>query len=255
MKRFLPLLLASAMMLVAAGAQAQFWAPGNYLTPNWDPATSPMLVDDGTGGDAVAGDGIFTATVVVAAPGAWEFKITDAPDWNNGIWPITGNVWFNTTVANEPVVFTFDTNPHGDGWEPDAMWPNTDHTLGATYTVVGDVGSELGGADWDPAGPLLMHDDGLNGDATAGDGIFTFAGPVSLAGAYQWKVAVDGAWAHQYGTDGPTVNGATQLFTVNNDGDEWIFELDTNTARLRAMENAPVPTEARTWTQIKRDIR
>ena len=251
MRVFLPLLLASFVFFAAGSAVAQpYFAPGSYQ--GWDLNTAPQMVDDGTNGDLVAGDGIYSVTVNIATAGAYEWK-TALSGWSDS-WPHTGNSWFITLADNEDVLLTFDTNAHGDGWAPDSYWPDSDHTVGDTYKVVGDLQDEMGDpGDWDPAnGTLLMHDDGVGGDATAGDGVYTYCGQISTAGDYQWKVAVNGDWAQQFGTDGPSVNAGTWMITVANDNDEWCFYLDVNTGRIYAEESGPVPTQSETWGGIKR---
>lgn len=248
MKTSLPLLLASCMLLVAASVGAQpFYGPGSYQ--GWDINTAIQLVDDGTNGDVASGDGIYSATVNVATAGAYEWKAA-LGGWSDS-WPHTGNCWFITTADNQDVLLTFDVNAYGDGWAADSYWPTSSRTLGTTYTLVGTLQDELGNAsDWDPAGTTVMHDDGLNGDAAASDGIYSYSGQLP-AGSYDWKVAVNGNWAQQFGTDGPSINASTWNITVDQNGDEWVFELDTNTGRVRAMMNAPVPTEPTTWSNIK----
>lgn len=249
MRTFLTLLFASCFVLAAGSAMAAapYYGPGSYQ--GWDIGTAVQLVDDGTNGDLVSGDNIYSATVTIATAGAYEWKAAEA-GWAFS-WPVTGNCWFITTGDNEDVLLTFNENAQGDGWAPDSWWPHSSKTRGATYTLVGSLGDELGGSDWDPAGALLMHDDGLNGDVTAGDGIFTFCGLMSAAGNYEWKVAVNGGWGQQFGTDGPSVNGSTWFIDVINAGDPWCFYLDTNAGRIKANEDAPVPTQQTTWGAVK----
>ncbi len=251
MRTFLTLLFASCFMLVAATAMATppYYAPGDYQ--GWDIGTAVQLVDDGTNGDLVAGDLIYSATVNIATAGAYQWKAAEA-GWAAS-WPGSGNSWFITTADNQDVLFQFyEDVAMGDGWAPDGWWPVTDATVGNTYNLVGSLGDELGGADWDPANAvLIMHDDGLNGDVTAGDGIYTFCGMVSLAGNYEWKVAVNGAWDQQFGVDGPGVNSATWFIDVLNDNDPWCFFLDTNTGRIKAAEDIPVAVESKTWGAVK----
>ncbi len=250
-KSLLALFASSLVLLVAAAAWAQpYYGPGSYQAVPWDIGSAAQLVDDGTNGDVTAGDGVYTATVNVATAGAYEWKAA-VGDWSSS-WPSTGNCWFITSADNQDVVLTFDTNSAGDGWAPDSYWPDADLSVGGSYTLVGELQSELGAAgDWDPASAAThMHDDGLNGDAAAGDGIYTFEGTLP-AGTYQWKVAVNDNWSQQFGTDGPSVNAGTWSVTVNDPTEDWVFQLDTNTGRIYAYHNAPVPTKETTWSRIK----
>ncbi|NIV33272.1 MAG: hypothetical protein GWN58_28645, partial [Anaerolineae bacterium] len=74
------------------------------------------MYDDGTHGDAGAGDGIFTAQVTIGSAGRYEFKVA-VEDWSDGH-PGSGNSWLDTTVDGETVTITFDTNLYTDGWLP-----------------------------------------------------------------------------------------------------------------------------------------
>jgi hypothetical protein len=246
MKNLLPLILASLLMAGTAFATPPYYAPGSYQ--GWDIGLAPQLVDDGTNGDAVASDGIFSRLVTIATAGTYEWKAAEG-GWAAS-WPGSGNCWFITTSDNEDVLFTLDTNAAGDGWAPDSYWPHSSHTRGNTYTLVGSLGGELGGNDWDPAGTLYMHDDGNGGDVLAGDGVYTFCGAVSTAGLHEWKVAVNGGWGQQFGTDGGSVNASTWLVNVLNDGDFYCFVLDLNRGRIRTGDLA-VPTRESSWGTLK----
>ena len=251
MRKLLPLLFATCLLLVAASAGAQpYYAPGAYQ--GWTlPQDAPQLVDDGTNGDVTGADGVYSRLVNIPTAGVYEWKAAIA-DWASS-WPGTGNCWFITTADNQDVLLTFDVNAAGDGWAPDSYWPHSSRTNGSSYKVVGSLQSEMGDAsDWDPfGGTLVMHDDGLGGDEAAGDGIYSYCGSVSTAGTHEWKIAVNADWAQQFGTDGPSVNAGTWFVTVENDGDDWCFELDLNRGRMRATPFSPVPTEVSTWGQIK----
>ncbi len=250
MRISLPLLLAFCLLLVAGAAVAQpYYAPGSYQ--GWTlPQDAPQMVDDGTSGDLVSGDGIYSVTVNIALAGAYEWKAATT-DWASA-WPGSGNCWFITDADNQDVLFTFDTNAYGDGWAADSFWPDSDKTTGGTYTVVGDLQSEIGAAsDWDPTAGTILHDDGLDGDGAAGDGIYTLKAVISAVGSYQWKVAVNAGWAQQFGTDGPSVNASTWAITTTVANEEWYFLLDANTGRIQATMNAPVPVQEKTWGAIK----
>jgi hypothetical protein len=249
MRHLLPLFTLAVLVVAApAFAAAPYYAPGS--SQGWTNAQdAPELLDDGVAPDAVAGDGIYTVNVTIATAGAYEYKVAET-DWAAS-WPGSGNSWFITSADNEVVTIWFDENSYGDGWDPDSYWPMSSHTVGATYTLVGNLGDELGGSDWDPAGSLLLTDDGLGGDITAGDGIYTFCGSVSLAGNYEWKIAVNGGWAQQFGIDGPGINSSTKFFDVLNDNDTWCFMLDLNKGRIRCQMDDAVQIEDSTWGQVK----
>ncbi|NIS21006.1 MAG: hypothetical protein GWN89_14025, partial [Thermoplasmata archaeon] len=63
------------------------------------------MYDDGTHGDVVAADGVYTALVTVATADRYEFKIA-SEDWSTS-YPGSGNSWLDTTTDGETVTITF----------------------------------------------------------------------------------------------------------------------------------------------------
>ncbi len=246
MKKMITFVLACSFVLAAGAAIAQpFYLAGDFN--GWN-ANTDLMFDDGTNGDAVAGDGIHSRLLTIATAGRHEYKNATL-DWAES-WPGSGNNWFITDMDNVEVLFIFNTNAMGDGWLPDSYWGMTDYTFANSHVVVGDLGDELGGTDWDPAGSLVMHDDGLNGDDVAGDGFYTFSASISTAGTFNWKVACNGDWGEQYGSDGPGANSATWAIDVLNPG-ILFFVLDTNTGRIYWGAEAPVANETASWSELK----
>jgi hypothetical protein len=232
-------------IVLSAGAIAQpYTTPGDHN--GWDTVNSPQLVDDGSSGDLVAGDGIFSVLVNIPTAGRYEWKVFPG-DWASA-WPLSGNSWFYTTMDNEDVLFTFNTNTVGDGWLADGNWPYTDHS-DLTYTLVGDLQDDLGDAgDWQNNGTLLLHDDGLNGDSVAGDGYYSFSGNLP-AGTWYWKVVRYGTW-DAIGADGAGINASNMELVLAAPGVAY-FVLDTHLGRLFADAQAPVANEDLNWSTIK----
>ena len=116
----------------------------------WDNTTMP-LYDDGTNGDILAGDNVFSLDTTIAAAGRYEFKVVTCGDWGTA-YP-SNNSWFFTSVANQAIKFTFDTNDHsadaGATFLPTQnivqVWGDT---LPTEFTAVGDW---QGWANPDPA--------------------------------------------------------------------------------------------------------
>ena len=238
--------LMAALTLTAGAASAQYHVAGDFN--GWDANINPMF-DDGTNGDLVAGDGIHTLELEIAAAGRHEWKAAEA-GWANS-WPGSGNSWFITPADNTVVTFTFDTNVMGDGWAPDGNSMNTDYTRGTPYTLVGSLGDELGGNDWDPTGVLQLTDDGVDGDVVAGDGVYTFEAAIGVTGSFEWKIAVNGGWGEQYGVDGPGTNSATWLIDVTDVG-TLTFLLDVNTGRISySLTTEPVDNDESSFGAVK----
>ena len=193
--------------------------------------------DDGLNGDAMAGDGTysFNATVPLGtAPGAKSFPVT-----------ITDAQARSGTSSIALTVQT-PTSPSGTGLATPSSVAATDTTVLTVTTtagtnpastglaVTGDL-SSIGGS-----ATAAFHDDGVNGDAMAGDGIYSFSATIALgtaAGAKNLPVTISDAQSRSgttsigltvlaatapSGTGSASPNagivGATSLFTVTVTG-------------------------------------
>jgi hypothetical protein len=96
---------------------------------NNDPTN--LLNDTGVDGDATGGDGIYTKHVIITAAGTNEAKITETGDWvyqfgSDGIGSNSGNVSFDTTVADEQVRFECNVNDGRMRIVPEGVTPVAD---------------------------------------------------------------------------------------------------------------------------------
>lgn len=258
--KFVSLLLAGAVALAASNAQAQntFNGVDIYVTgdgPAIEPAgfspgdPSNQLLDDGTGGDATASDGIYSRTITAgggdgAARQQWKVAST-------GFSPVSypfglDNGWTVTTNAAS-MDFFFDTNTKGDGFVPD---PDGSTILGILYTVpspvlpadtvavVGGFNGQLGGTDWDAADlTLTMVDDGTGGDTTGGDGIYTYSFTDVTAGNYGYKILMNGAtegFNKQVSVLGFATGGGNLAVNIFDTADNVRILFDSATGRAKA---------------------
>lgn len=183
----------------------------------------PMLRDDGMEGDAVADDGVWTASVLVATPEedlTFEYgAIRGSVDGSDGAWIWIGDNGTVTVPADETgtvtatglvipahgtidLMLTIDVS--NDGANLDPLFQ------GSGYTDVKVKGSAWGWVE------VVMVDDGTMGDETAADGIYTFKLSENLAkhdglllpGAVaQFVFVLDGV---EYKADGaPPATGVT----------------------------------------------
>lgn len=201
--------------------------------------TAEQLVDDGTNGDVTAGDGIFSRLITIATAGRYEFKVT-VDDWSVS-YPAS-NSWIYTTTNNQVVFFTFDSNAHVDLWLPDVNIVNADDQLPPTADVVA-VGDHNG---WNNAGSEVMHDDGLDGDWLAGDGIYVWHTVIAAAGSYAWKATLSGTW-DAWGSDNRAINSANVSYTTNSANEDVYFYFDSNTGRV-ITASQPLPVELISFT-------
>ncbi len=242
MKKLLTVLTLSLVLAAGAAIAQPYYVAGDFQ--GWD-ATTHQMFDDGTNGDAVSGDGIHSLLATVEFAGRHEWKAAEF-GWAAS-WPGSGNSWFYTSADNEAVLFTFNVNTAGDGWLPDGYWPHTDHS--EALTLVGSLQDELGDiGDWNNAGGLILHDDGVNGDAAAGDGYFTYSGSLP-AGYYEWKIVRNGTW-DSISSDGTSVNGPNNVLDLADPCIAY-FVLNASLGRYYAGCEAPVGNEEMNWSDIK----
>ena len=203
---------------------ATFPAPSWFVRGDFNGwGTSDPMYDDGTHGDSAAGDGVYTASVTVAAPGRHEFKVA-SEDWA-AAFPGSGNSWLETTAAGETVTVTLDTTTSADGWLPEtgAIGVSTDP---GTWTAVGDW------QGWDNAAAATAM-------AAAGGGAYELVTAIAVPGSYQFKAVKTGTW-DAVGADGRSVNAATAAFETTAADQQVTFRLDALAGRVQ-VEVAPAP--------------
>src|SRR5215510_10056655 len=135
-------------------------------------SATQQFFDDGTHGDAVAGDNVFSfqATVPVATTAGAKTipaTITDAQSRSG-----SASISLNVTPASTPPTGTGSASPNSLQ-EGNSTLLTVNVTPGSNpastgISVVGDL-SSIGGAATQP-----FFDDGTHGDAVAGDNIFSF---------------------------------------------------------------------------------
>ena len=194
--------------------------------------TAEELVDDGTNGDVTPGDGIFSRLVTIPTAGRGEWKTT-VDDWSTN-YPAS-NSWFITTIDNQEVLITYDSNSYGDGWLPDANIVNVNDQPTSNFVAVGDHNG------WNNAGTEVMHDDGLDGDWLAGDGVYVYHAVIATAGSYNWKAVISGVW-DAWGADNRAIGADNISYTTNSSDEDVFFYLDINTGRVFTSSD-PLPVE------------
>jgi glycosidase len=186
--------------------------------------TADPLFDDGTHGDVIAKDGIYTTQIGIATANRYEFKVATS-DWSTGF-PGSGNSWLETTIADQTVTFTFDANTYSDGWLPatNIIAVNTDPSF---WTAVGDW------QGWDNADPATAM-------SALGGGLYEFTATIAAPGNYQFKAVKTGTW-DAVGADGRSVNAATATFTTVQADQQVTFSVDALAGRVNVEVAAPPP--------------
>jgi hypothetical protein len=213
-------------LLFSVAIHAQAWAVAGAFN-GWNNAIDG-LYDDGTHGDAVSADGIFTGQVTVATAGRYEWKATLWGNWGTA-YP-ANNSWIYTTAANQVVTFTLNTNTYTDTWFPKTNIVNANDNP-APVVAAGTHQS------WNNAGSEVMHDDGLDGDLVAGDGIYTWHTIMASPGNYGWKPVYSGTW-DAWGADNRNMYSADQNYITTEPNQNIYFYLNKNTGRIAVSAQA-----------------
>ncbi len=167
-------------------------APGSYQKAmgcpgDWAPGCLRSWLEDPDG------DGVYTFVANLPA-GSYEVKVAIDESWaeNYGAGGVPGGPNIPFTVGSDcaPTLFSYDSATHllTVGPAPAPAQP-------ASVTVAGSLQSKAGCAgDWDPACALTN----LAFDATGGVWTKSFNLP---AGSYEYKAALNGSWAENYGAN------------------------------------------------------
>ncbi len=249
------LFLAAMMVGLGAAVSAQPWyvtgdvsigaggfSPGTGAPPAGT-ADDLRLRDDGTMGDAVASDGIFSVQVTGLTPsatGSWKV----ATSGFTSVTPTATDNYVLTVPGSGIVTYFLDTNVQGDDFVPDSGSSNT--PLGLAYTdtttipdrvsaattvsLVGAMQDELAaGSDWDASNTTLaLNDAGTGGDTSAADGIWTIQLTGLPSGSYDYKIVLDGAFGpEEIGTAGYATGGGNLSMTSLDVANTITIEFDT----------------------------
>ena len=72
----------------------------------WNNSSTPMF-DDGTNGDIIASDGIYSLVMSVPTAGTYAWKVVECGNWGNT--HPAANSWVTTSAPMQGVTFTLDT--------------------------------------------------------------------------------------------------------------------------------------------------
>ncbi len=210
---------------------------------NWTPADGLVMTSLPDSDSFPDNHLIFHAAMTTTPSESLDYKllINGAKGWGGGneVGNSTGgNLYF--VPDSTFTAFYFDQRDvSGDNWAPATNSVGND--IGYTWVAVGEFQDEAGEtSDWKPDSTVtVMHDDGLNGDASAGDGIYTFefgiGVGVSLSSA-QWKVVRQGGWSdsikfgangwsHDPGDSSNATITAPEYNTITLEFDAWYGHL------------------------------
>ena len=246
----LAILMALSLLLSPAASQAHSAHPSTPASPplaltlagvnwcvagdvnGWNNSSDPMY-DDGTHGDLLAGDGVYSLSLSIASPGTQFWKAVECGNWGNA--HPASNSWVITSAANQTVTFTFDTNDYsanaGIALLPSANIVNVSgDTLPTSFTAVGSF------QGWNNADPNTLMED-------MGNGFYRLVYTIPSPGSYIGKVVATGTW-NAFGADGRSSDALNISFTTTEPEQDVVFLLDSFSGRVLI---APAASSAGTW--------
>lgn len=143
--------------------------PYHAYDPGWGLGQLYDLYDDGTNGDQVAGDHIWTAVLDLVPDGgvnSWQWGVTQpSGDWIDGNWT------FSVTDTTD-LELTYET-PAMTEQDVAVVFPvdMSGETVVMPLIICGNTAPLTW--TWSPDNPDTLNDEGLNGDAAAGDDIWS----------------------------------------------------------------------------------
>lgn len=169
------------------------WDTNQYhaYDPSWGLGQLYDMYDDGTNGDDVAGDHIWKRTLDLVPDGGtntWEWGVTDlGGEWIDGNWPFQVTDTTAQTLTYVPpalteqdvaVIFSVDMSAE---------------TVQSPLIICGDTSPLTW--NWSPDNPDTLNDEGINGDATPADDIWsiTITFPTGTNKRVEYKYGNGGA--------------------------------------------------------------
>ncbi len=190
----------------------------------WNGRSTPLL-DDGTQGDSVAGDGVFSRTVTFAEPGRYLWRAMPCGQWELGV--PEKSAWVFVTMPNQPITFTFTPDlPSTDLW-PQTYALKASDTLFAGPVAVGSFQTR----PWD-------SEDGTTQMRPSGNGQYQLDYRVPRPGSYEVYVAVQG-YTEGFGADGRSREPIPLTFTTQSPMEMVVIQYDGRTDRIAVLYGIP----------------
>jgi hypothetical protein len=199
--------------------------PGNYqaaagLGSDWDPAAPAVVAEDSNH------DGVWKLDTGTIPAGDFEYKVALDGTWvvNYGLGGVRdgANITMTQPTSGGPLSFYFDAMDKSITTRPQSD----------INVLVGDMLSEIGGADWDPANLVGWLKPTENADE--------FELTLNLPeGSWNYKVALNESWAVNYGAGG-ALNGSNIQLVVPDGGAlvRFAYHMDTHLIEHEILANA-----------------
>ncbi len=191
---------------------------------DWDSTNTPLL-DDGTEGDRVPGDGIYSRTITFEETGRYTWRIIPCGERKTAV--PEKPAWVFATSPNQPITITFNpTMPEGNLW-PRSYAISANDTLPARLVVVGSFQKERWSSE--DASTVLEP---------AGKGQWQLVYRVPLPGTYETYVAIQGR-NEGIGASGRSVKPIPLTFSTQQNGEMVVIQYDGQTDRIAVLYSIP----------------
>ncbi|MBX7252793.1 MAG: hypothetical protein K1X50_12505 [Candidatus Promineofilum sp.] len=183
----------------------------------------PRLLDDGTQGDVLADDAVFSLEYAIAQPGSYLWQVVDCADVTRGF-PST-MAWVVTEQPNQTVTFLFDSNERADRLFFPIPFAVSALDSAADFHIVGSF------QDW-------IADDASGRLEPLGGGIYQQVRRIARSGSYQSYVIV-GDPEQAIDAYGRTTKPIPFAFDTDHNGDYVVFLIDIDRGRASVMYDMP----------------
>ncbi len=184
---------------------------------------SRRLLDDGSQGDVLADDGVFSLEYTVAQPGHYLWQVVDCADQTRAF--PSSMAWITAEQPNQPVTFLFDSNKRADRLFFPIPYAITALDSATDYHVIGSF------QDW-------TVDDASGRLEPLGGGLYQQVRRIARSGNYQSYV-IAGDPKRAIDAYGRTTKPIPFAFDTDHNGDYVVFLVDIDRGRASVMYDMP----------------
>lgn len=185
---------------------ANWCAAGGFNGWNNNDLANFKLYDDGTRGDLLGGDGIYSRDFITNTAQVYEWKVVECNNWSTA-YP-SGNAWLQTSAVSQTVKLTFDTNDHSADVDPKLLpTKNIVNAWDAVPTAISAPGS-YAAATWNPSYTGTMLTD-------FGAGQYSLLYSIAAPGSYEAKLTANQSWNYLFNTDGRRLDPGGTVGNLN----------------------------------------
>jgi len=184
----------------------------------------PRLLDDGSQGDVLANDAVFSLEYTIAQPGHYLWQVVDCSDTTRAF--PASMAWITTEQPNQPVTFLFDSNERADRLFFPIPYAVTALDSATDFHIIGSF------QDW------IVDDASGRLEPLGGGGIYQQVRRIARSGNYQSYV-IAGDPKRAIDAYGRTTEPIPFAFDTDHNGDYVVFLVDIDRGRASVMYDMP----------------